>query len=289
MNTQKNYPNFKAKIDKIQRLPTLPSIAKQLLDLQKDPDATVHQLANIIQLDPILTSQILKYSNSAFFSSAKPINSILNAISLIGFVNSLNFSIGLTTAKKFAIPLDGPIGMRAHWTHALYSAHLMQILASKMPQDNRPQLGLIYLAGLLHNFGLVLLGHSFPDEFNSINQILKSNKSSVLQIEKKLLGISHCEIGVWLMRKWRLPKEIMVSVFEHHNEHYRGVHHSYANLTLLSDRLLSKFGIGDAEELECPEKMLFDLTLNYDIATNCTDILMENKDKIDSVVENILN
>jgi len=280
---------FKSKIEKINELPTLPEIARQLLELQANPNADVRQLVDIIENDPVSSMQILKYANSAFFNNARKIESLKDAINLFGFDNALNCSLSLATAKKFAIPLDGPIGMRAFWQHAIYSAHLMQILANKIPLENGPKPGLAYLAGLLHNFGYLLLGHAFPNEYKRLNMSLRGlTEPDVLQIESNLLGIHHYQLGVWLMRKWRLPTEILAAVFEHHNDTYRGKHCEYANLALLVDRVLFVHGIGDADTEELPPRILTTLNIDHIVVQAATNELLESKSKIDGLVDSLI-
>lgn len=290
MTTLSIKADFKAKIEQINELPTLPEIARQLLELQANPNANVQQLVDVIEIDPVSSTQVLKYANSAFFNNSRKIESLKDAINLFGFDNALNCSLSLATAKQFSIPLEGPIGMRAFWQHAIYSANLMQILAKKIPLENGPKPGLAYLAGLLHNFGFILLGYAFPNEFKRLNQTLKGlSDPDVLQIESNLLGIRHYQLGVWLMRKWRLPTEILAAVFEHHNETYRGKHWEYANLALLTDRILFVHGIGDADIEELPPRMLTALGIDHIVVQAATKELLENKPRIDSLMEGLIS
>jgi HD-like signal output (HDOD) protein len=281
--------SFKLKVEQIKELPSLPNITKRLLQLQKKGDANTQQLTNIIEIDPILSTQILKYANSAFFNRSRQIESLTDAIHLIGFDNALNYALGITSASQFNVPLKGPIGMRSFWKHAIYSAHLMQKLANKVPIKDKPLPGLAYLSGLLHNFGFILLAHSFPNEFYEVNEALaKTDAGHTLSIEQTLLGVHHFELAIWLMRKWGLPKEIMSAVFEHHNEHYRGINWQYANLTLLADRALFDYKIGDAESNELPTRILSAFNLNENSIKECTEKLFEEKTSIDAMIEGIL-
>lgn len=289
MNSQNTTLEFKKKIEQIKQLPTLPEIGKQLLDLQQNPDATIQDLGKIIEFDPILTSQLLRHSNSAFFSTAKTITSIQDAIMLIGFDSTLNLAMGLISAKSFQIPIQGPIGMRAFWLHAIYSANLMQLLATKVPTDTNIKTGMAYLAGLLHNFGLVLLGHEFTYDFKLINDALEDDpKTDLLTVEKSLLGFHHFQVGSWLMRKWGLPPEIMTTVLEHHNEHYQGDFREYANLALVADRALFAYSIGDSDSEEIPSQILNTFHLTSEEITEYCEQLMEKSELINAMVDSII-
>jgi len=290
MNSQETTLEFKQKIEQIKELPTLPKMSKKLLSLQENPETSTQDLCNVIEFDPIITSQLLRHSNSAFFNTAKTMTSLHDAIMLIGFDATLNLALGLASARSFRVPSRGPVGMRAFWLHAIYSANLMQLLASKVPSSLQMRGGMAYLTGLLHNFGLVLLGHEFTYDFNRVNEALENDpKTGLLSVEKTLLGFHHFQVGSWLMRKWGLPKEIMVTVLEHHNENYRGDFAEYANLALIADRALFSYNIGDSDSEELPERILKNFQLSADQVTEYCEQIMEKSDLINAMVDNIVS
>lgn len=289
MNSQNNTLEFKQKIEQIKELPTLPEMGKKLLTLQENPDSTTQELCAVIEFDPILTSQLLRHANSAFFSTAKKITSLHDAVMLIGFDATLNLALGLISAKSFKIPALGPIGMRAFWLHAIYSANLMQLLANKVPSELNIKSGMAYLSGLLHNFGLVLLGHEFTYDFKRVNDALeKDPKTDLLSVEKTLLGFHHFQVGSWLMRKWGLPREIMTTVLEHHNEDFHGDFKEYANLALIADRALFGYNIGDADSEEIPQRILDSFDLSAEQITEFCEQIMEKNELINAMVDSIV-
>lgn len=289
MNSQNTTLEFKQKIEQIDELPTLPEMGKKLLVLQENPDSTTFELCDVIEFDPILTSQLLRHANSAFFNTAKKITSLHDAIMLIGFDAALNLALGLISSKSFKIPTLGPIGMRAFWLHAIYSATLMQLLANKVPSEFKMKSGMAYLSGLLHNFGLVLLGHEFTFDFKRVNDALNDDpKSDLLSIEKSLLGFHHFQVGSWLMRKWGLPREIMTTVLEHHNEEYHGDFSAYANLALITDRALFAYSIGDAESDEFPPHILKNFQFTEEQVVEYCEKVMEKSELINAMVDNIV-
>ncbi len=280
---------FQQKVEQIKDIPTLPAIARRLLELQTNEDASTQQLVAIIEIDPILTARILKHANSAFYNIARDMTSLLDAVNLIGFRTALNLSLSVVVSKPFNVNKEGPIGTRAFWYHSIYSAHLMQILANKIPLINQPNPNVAYISGLLHNFGIILLGHIFPLDFDAINKALSDTPAETLtHLEKTLIGINHFELGLWLMRKWRMPKEIMYTVFAHHNENYKGEYWMYANLALVTDRALRKINIGDGDSDELPQRALINLKLSHDNVNDALANLENEKSKLDSMIESIL-
>lgn len=251
------------RIQGVKELPAMPQMAQRIFDLRSDPLADADRLANVIELDPSLAAQVLRYARSPFFGYRGHIDSVQSAISrVLGFEMVMNLSLGLAAARPFKIPALGPLGLNAFWRHATYSAALVQALGRELPRQARPPAGLSYLAGLLHNIGHLLLGHLFKREFCALNNAVDEHPHiPVTDQEKVLLGVQHGELGAWLMEAWHMPPEIIVAVRAHHDERYTGPHAIYAQLVLLADRMLKEHGLGDAASHEMPAEVLNALSL----------------------------
>jgi HD-like signal output (HDOD) protein len=167
---------------------------------------------------------------------------------VLGFDLVMNLSLGLAAGRSFRVPDKGPLGLSRFWEHAVCSAVLVQKLAEIMPEGTRPPPGLCYLSGLLHDFGILLLGHLFPPEYQLLNKLAEASPGrSVAELEQCLLGMGqardvlamgHARIGAWLMEAWRMPDAIRVTLLEHHNADYHGDHDLLVHLVQLSDFLL---------------------------------------------------
>ena len=249
---------IKRRVQQIRDLPAIPQMARKIIELRMDPNANSEMLAKIVELDPSLAAQVIRYARSPFFSYQGKIDSIHAAISrVLGFETVMNLALGIATAQPFKIPAIGPLGLNAFWRHATYSATLVQILSRELPPSLRPSAGLSYLAGLLHNFGYLILGHLFKREFCILNNLASDNPNApLLEHERAALGIEHGELGAWLLEKWDMPQEIIVAVREHHREDYDGPHAVYPRLVLLADRMLRGIEMGDAPSNEMPPRLL---------------------------------
>ena len=225
--------DLRRRIEQIYQLPPMPEMAQRILALRNDPDASIADLAAIVEMDPSLAAQVVRHATSPFYGYRGKIRSIHDAITrVLGFDLVMNMALGLAMGRSFRNPKDGPLGLRAFWRHAVYSACLAQALAREVPEDRRPEPGLAYLAGLLHNFGFLLLGHLFPPEFKLLNRLVAANPDKpVSALEKCVLGMGqaqdvldmgHAGIGAWLMQAWQMPEEIVVTLREHHDPEYRG-------------------------------------------------------------------
>jgi len=234
------------RIEQVYELPPMPELGRRILALQSDSSAGVQQLAKIVQLDPSLAAQVIRYASSSYYGYAGRITNIKEAIArVLGYDMVLNLALGLAAGRSFLIPDDGPLGLTRFWEHAVCSAVLVQKLGAILPHAIRPSAGLCYLCGLLHDFGILLLGHLFPPEFKLLNNMASANPGQpVSELESRLLGMGqardmlamgHARVGAWLMQAWKMPEELRITLLEHHNADYRGANEVLVHLVQLAD------------------------------------------------------
>lgn len=244
------------KLQQVYKLPPMPETAVRILHLTSDPDSDVFSLSDIIERDPSLSAQIMRYARSALFSYRGELTSIKDAINIVlGFDRVSKLAMGIAAAKAFSISEDGPLGLKNFWQHALYSGVLSQALA--LMSD--PELHLndkdAYLNGLLHNFGILLIGHLFPPEFKMLNKLRESEPDSSMQdIEQQVFGmgsaqqfiaLGHGSMGAILLKMWGMPESTVKVAAMHQNFSYEGEYESEVKLVQLSNYLLAQYGIGD--------------------------------------------
>ena len=272
--------NIRERINKIDRLPALPDMPARILAVRNSPYSTIDDLVAIIENDLSLTSQIIRYSNSAMFHTNSPVISLRDAVfRVLGYETVLHLTLGYALGRVFKLPEKGPLGNMHFWKHSTYSAALAQQLASAMPRSIRPKPGMAYLCGLLHDIGFLVLHLFFKNEHAWLNKMIDVNpERSILEIENRLLGITHNELGLWLLESWKMPEELCVTVKEHHNENYDGKHAEYALLLNLSERLLKMHGMSDTDTDEIPDQLLNRLGLSEEDAFLITDEVLQGGD-----------
>lgn len=277
--------DMQRRIRRQQDLPAMPEMAHRLLRLRNNPKGTIADLAAIVETDPSLGAQVIRYATSAYFGYRGRVDSIDQAITrVLGFETVLNMALGIAAGKTFRIPRDGPIGLNAFWRHAIYSAALCQSLAGLAPRGLGLKRGMAYLAGLLHNIGFLLLGHLFKPEFYLLNKTLELNPDvPVTLIERRVLGIDHTQLGSTLMEAWGMPDEVVAAVREHHNELYRDDHAAYANLVMLADQLLRGYDIGEGAREDPPPVILTALGLDIDDVLELTQHVVEDTEGLNGM------
>lgn len=154
---------LKQNIDDLTRMPPMPGVAQRIIQLNANPYAHANDLALLLDQDPSLTAQIVRYAQSPFYGYSGQISSVRQAISrVLGYDLVMNIALGISLSRPFRLPLQGPFGLHAFWRHALYAAALCQGLCTLIPSRQRPQPGTAYLCGLLQNIGFLVLGHLQP-------------------------------------------------------------------------------------------------------------------------------
>ncbi|HHM06195.1 MAG TPA: HDOD domain-containing protein [Gammaproteobacteria bacterium] len=252
------HADIRRRIESLSELPAMPAMAQKILGLRADPNADVSRLAELVEQDPSLAAQVIRYARSPFFAYGGKVDSVHTAIArVLGFEMVMNLALGIAAARPFRIPSIGPLGLNNFWRHATYSAALVQALAKSLPLAQHAPPGLSYLAGLLHNFGHLLLGHLFKREFCMLNNLITDHPELPLEeLEQRALGVTHPELGAWLMARWNMPEEIIVATRHHHDESYAGPHAIYPRLVMIADHVLKGHGIGDAPQAELPDAVL---------------------------------
>ncbi len=255
---------FRQQLRDTEALPPLPESARQLLKLRNNPDANLDTLIEVIEQDPSLTAQVLRYGRQAIYGYGDRIQEVQHAVSLVmGFDTALHFCLGLASGKSLQCQNSGPLSRMTIWQQALECATLCQRLSAFCKGENKPSKGLSYLCGLMHNFGYLAFGHMHPKEYAYLNTLLGRHPTvDIRAIELHAFGISHDKIGMELMRAWEMPAAVIRATAEHHFPDYDGEYATYAKLVALSNRLLEHPGMYDSAEFLQTNQLLSQLGIS---------------------------
>ncbi|MBL7644875.1 MAG: HDOD domain-containing protein [Candidatus Hydrogenedentes bacterium] len=192
-------------------LPVLPEISQRILGLLKDPEFNISQLAAIIREDPVLALAIMKQANSPAFGGLHEIRDINAACSRLGMRTIANtvqlvanrnlFITGNTLLKK---------SMERLWRHSAATAHCANEIARLTMV---PNLESIFLAGLIHDVGKVMLLELVATPRSGVVRALQSNP----QLLNEVLENLHPLLGLIICQAWNLPPSFRAAVYFHHN------------------------------------------------------------------------
>ncbi len=265
-------------------LPPMSQTAQKLLDIRNHPDAGMDELDMIIEYDPAIAAQLIRYANAPFFGNQGQIKTVKQAVmTALGFEGALNMALGIAVMGNLQSSGKSRIDLHGFWRHAVYAAALSQAIAKATGIKDVLQ-GTAWLAGLLQNIGYLALSQNFQPELEKVKLNQKQNPDlQATEVEERVLGISHAEVGLHLLRSWHLPEEIITAVFEHHNVSYVGEHAAYANIVLIANRMLAQQGIGDEPTVLAPLGILQMLSLNEKQLENIMNTIMDSRDGLDTM------
>ena len=193
----------------------MPEVVLRLQKIMQEKDTNAKDIAQIIEMEPILAGKILKLSNSTYYSrSTTPIKTLPVAVMKIGFkmMMKLVYSLKLTKVFTDTTILD----IRQFWYHSLAVAIFTQALSNRVKISAREQ-DVAYLAGLMHDVGIIVFGYLIPEEYGDfISNELNEDEPVEVQ-EMKIFGIEHAELGALFIEKWwQIDDDIIKAVKQHH-------------------------------------------------------------------------
>jgi HD-like signal output (HDOD) protein/prolyl-tRNA editing enzyme YbaK/EbsC (Cys-tRNA(Pro) deacylase) len=255
---------IKQRLEETLEISPLPDTAARILKLRVDPNADVRHLTTLVETDPPLAAQVISWAISPYYGYTGKVKSVHDAIvRVLGFDVVLNLALGLALGKCLSLPKDAPRGFTSYWHQAVFCATAVEALTGCIPAAKRPEVGVAYLAGLLHNFGYLIMAEVFPPHFSSYCRYQEANPLvSYTVIERFLLGVTRDQMASWLLGLWSMPEEVCRAVRFQNGADYAGPDSEYANLIYIAMRLLRRFGIGDAPLESIPAEMFERLHLD---------------------------
>ncbi len=192
-------------------LPPFPAVALKALKLMSGTDTSLLELCNLIRPDPAFSAAVLRMANSPLVAFSKDITSVLQASMLLGFRRLRNVvtTVGL---KAYLNNSYTPL-MQLCWRHSVACAIVAERSASWTSLDK----DFAYTAGILHDIGRVALATIMPGSYARVIERGADRPQDVLQIERELCGIDHCEAGHSLVVAWELP-EAFIEITAHHHD-----------------------------------------------------------------------
>lgn len=199
--------------EQIQRIPTFPDTIQRILALCDNPTADMRQITVEIEKDPSVAASILRLANSGGFVTSGKVDSIARAVGILGMNNVRSLVVAHSSRqileKNYKIFED-------FWQHASKTALYCRLIAEET--GNRKLADSVYLGGLLHDLGKILLYSLEPEEVKKINGLnLDRTEASTAVLEEITLGLSHAEVGAKLARKWNFGEALTEMIHNHHS------------------------------------------------------------------------
>ena len=206
---------YEERVRNLDGLPSLPTIATELLNVLHSEDASVQQIGRLIKRDPTLSLKVLRVANSARYGFLSRVADIDLAITLLGFRDVIQLAVGFSVANLFFRTIDkrSDLDWSRFWQHSAATAHMATLfwtkLKLKLPWNP-------FTAGLVHDVGKIALYTIAPEEYESVFNSAIQLEIPIREVEAERLGVTHEEAGAWLAESWKLPDSIILPIRYHH-------------------------------------------------------------------------
>jgi putative nucleotidyltransferase with HDIG domain len=197
----------------LDRMPHFPDTFHRLMAVSRNSPDEANEIVAALSTDPVIIFRVLRVVNSAYFGMQREIGSLDHAVRVLG-TNTIR-NLVLTFSAVGALPphIADSFDVNKFLLHALTTATIAQRLAEHFGDTVLPE---AYTAGLLHDFGKVLLAWTFPREFAETRAQARETHSPVMQAEVRLFGTDHARLGASLAARWKFPQALTESIGNHH-------------------------------------------------------------------------
>ncbi len=242
--------DLKKRLSSIKNLPTLPTIADNVIKLTQNPDSTAFDIATAISQDQALASKVLRRANSAYYGFPRKITTINYAIVILGLNNIKNIVLSTSIMDRFSMTDNNELlDRRDFWKHSLLCGIISKKIADHMGIKTAEE---IFMCGLLHDFGKLILDQFFNTEFMNALTLSRTKKITLMEAENSVFGFNHAGVGALLLKRWGLPVSLVKAVKNHHNPDETRDGFRTASIVHVADYLCRRIGIGSGGDKVLP-------------------------------------
>lgn len=247
----RNYPKLDVRqkiLDKKIKLPEIPSIVFELNEVIVDPLASADNIAQVVSKSPSLVAILLRIVNSPFYGFPSKIESISRAVTIIGTREISSLALGISTITNFKGIPKQVLDMYSFLRHGLACGIISRLLAS---HKNIPQTEQLFVSGLLHDIGRLIVYKYFPVQAKNLLSECRASNGLLYEEESVYLGCKHTDIGEYLLKEWKLPPALESNIFYHHNP-LSAPDPTPASIVHLADIIVNGLGMGSSGEILVP-------------------------------------
>jgi len=230
------------KIADLDNIPTVPALLVPLLRRLGEPaeNVNVTEIVTLISYDKSLTAQCLHMANSPLLGMRNRVETVQGAVMALGMTKVRE--VATTCCLLRALPArPGSLKPTDLWKHSLACALVSREFARRVGYADPEQ---AYLAGLLHDLGLIVELTTFPKEFEAVTRVAIEKRCPIHEAEPAVLGVDHCVIGEMLAERWHLPLELKEVIRHHHDVEHASVAPVLVSIVNLTDILCRMRGLG---------------------------------------------
>lgn len=236
------YEILTRRVKQLGNLPAMPVLLTELSDALSMPPSCVDvdKIAETINYDESLTAQCLRMANSALYRQRGDVATVREAVVALGLWRIRDLAFACSLPLMFA-SLQSAVRKELFWRHALATAVLAQAMGHDFGNTRNEE---TYLAGLLHDIGILINGLLFPEDFRDVMKEAVEERSALAAVEQRVLGFTHAESGRILAELWKLPVSIGDVIEYHHHPADQTSRNETTVLVQLANQWCWKSGLG---------------------------------------------
>jgi diguanylate cyclase (GGDEF)-like protein len=205
--------NLINRIKQCPNLPSLPSIAMQVLDLAGKADVDIAEIARIISKDPALSTKILRTVNSSFYGRSQHVSTISHALVILGLQSVKTLVLGFSLVMNLSKSKNKGFKHLNYWRRSIFAATAARTIAKKI---NLVQQEEAFLAALLQDIGMLVLDQILGEQYSAICE-RSATHQELFTNEQAELGATHCDVGIYLAEQWKLPPILVSTIGGSHD------------------------------------------------------------------------
>ncbi len=190
-------------------MPAFPKSVQRILELTRDVNCSPKDLVHVIDTDPVVTLKVFKVVNSAYYSLPKQITSINHAVVFLGFNTIKNLALGIAAIGMLPPSDKAGFDSQQYLLHSLATAAIAKQLALRVANADPMD---CFIAGLLHDFGKVVLAQFLPVEFRRALERSLWCETSLHEELRAEMGVDHAVAGAMLVQRWRFPASFVETI-----------------------------------------------------------------------------
>lgn len=205
-------PSAKEILRKFTELKTLPHVAIKVTQLVNDDRSTMQDFEEIIKLDPVLVTRLLRLVNSPYFGLSQKVESISKAVVFAGMKQLRNL-VAVEGLRGMFTGDDADFSAQKLWLHSATVAILAGMIAKRIFGKDGED---VFLAGIIHDIGLIVENQMVGEQLREACKAYREGKGTLIECERNAIGADHAEVGYLLTQAWGLPQEVLSAIKLHH-------------------------------------------------------------------------
>ncbi len=228
-------------VSNIRNLPTPPIVFHQIQKVINDPKCSASQISSILSEDPAMSVKVLKLTNSAFYGLSREIDSVRQAVVIVGIEAIRNLVISASVLEMFKGREVDQEFEEKFWRHSLATAFCCRILARQLRSRGIVDPDGAFSGGLLHDVGKIVLSCFLPEEYRKFEEERRKDaQSPTFEVEERALGYNHAQVGTLLAGHWKLPGKLTQAITFHHHPQLSEIDEPIAHIVHIANYVAKK-------------------------------------------------